>query len=508
METSNNKTLQSVSSPELRQPSCTLNVSSLVAAIVLSVFYLATSIYIAAHRLLWFDEVVTIRVARLPHWTTIWIALAHAVDSQPPIYYMVVRVFDRLFGHPEIALRLPSSLAMVAGLLITFDCVRRLTDGLHGLIALSVLTCSLLPGYAYLARPYTIAFMLAALVLWVWTCTRTDGTVSAICFGAIIFLGVTFHYYFVLCLVPYALWEISRWKPWQPPSPKLVAGVVGVVVSSLLISPLIMSFSRQFSSVFANRPSLFMLRGVFSDLFPDGLFLLALITVWIVLVGGGYKSIVLQPMQPSEGVSWLFLCIPLAGFVVAELKTNAFADRFFIGTLPGVAVAFSCWLWRHFRNNYCVTLGVLLLLATWGVEKQAREVRDPSMNRWQRETAEYMSLEDSLQKDGKQFTVFSAPSLYLDSEYYSKRPGKCILLLPLNAAHEAAVLPLFPLFQGVVFNLAQYYPLHFWKVDDLKKHASETALILPSMETLDAMRQAGFKIEVRFSKPLLVVYLK
>jgi hypothetical protein len=39
-------------------------------------------------------------------------------------------------------------------------------------------------------------------------------------------------------------------------------------------------------------------------------------------------------------------------------------------------------------------------------------------------------------------------------------------------------------------------------------HARQAALILPSMEAVDAMKQTGFEIEVRFSRPLLVVYLK
>ena len=84
---------------------------------------------------------------------------------------MVVRVFDSLFGPGDVAARLPSAIAMVIGLLVIFDCTRRLTDGLHGLIAMSVATCSFLPYYGYEARSYAIYFMLAALSLWVWTYT-------------------------------------------------------------------------------------------------------------------------------------------------------------------------------------------------------------------------------------------------------------------------------------------------------------------------------------------------
>ena len=72
-------------------------------------------------------------------------------------------------------------------------------------------------------------------------------------------------------------------------------------------------------------------------------------------------------MPAAEAVGWLFLAIPLAGFVAAELKTNAFAVRYFLGIVPGVAVAFACWAWRHFHNVPCGIFGIFLLLAAWGI---------------------------------------------------------------------------------------------------------------------------------------------
>ena len=82
-------------------------------------------------------------------------------------------------------------------------------------------------------------------------------------------------------------------------------------------------------------------------------------------------------MSDGEGIGWLFLCIPLAGFVAAELKTNAFAVRYFLGIVPGVAVAVACCLWRHFRNATVVSLGIFLLLVTWGVVKEVHTARHP-----------------------------------------------------------------------------------------------------------------------------------
>src|SRR5271165_6425565 len=183
MQTPSRTAFHGPETPELKQLPKASEKLTLLAALLLAAFYLASNIHIASHRLFWFDEFFTVRIAQLPAWVTIWTALSHAADSLPPFYYMLVRAFEALFGRSEVIARLPSSLAMVAGLLLTFDCARRLTDGLHGLIALSVLTCSFLPYYGYEARSYAIYFMFAALGLWVWTKTASDLR-SAIFFGA------------------------------------------------------------------------------------------------------------------------------------------------------------------------------------------------------------------------------------------------------------------------------------------------------------------------------------
>jgi 4-amino-4-deoxy-L-arabinose transferase-like glycosyltransferase len=461
-------------------------------------FYLVSSLYIASHRLFWYDEIFTVQIARLPQWKTILSALAHGLDSQPPIYYMVVRTLDQMFGHREVAARLPSALAMAVGMLITFDCARRLTDSLHGLIALSVLTCSFLPFYGYEARPYAIFFMLASLALWIWTCTKREATWPAVYFGTTFFLGVMFHYYFFLCLVPYVLWEIVNWKPQQRPSPKLIAGLVGVALPAALLSPLVLTFSRQYPLFLLGDNSFAKLREIFSELFPDGIFLLALAFIWIVLTNrAGSSNTALTKIRPAEPLGWLFLCIPLAGFLVAQ-KTHAFHPRYFIGALSGVAVAFSCWLWRQYRNTNRVAVGMLLLLATWGVVKQARVVQHPEWvnpDGQQSRTMQYLKVEGPVLGDGKRFMVFRMGMLQLEASYYSKHPEQCILLLPPQGLRPSP-------------SVKQYFGTQFWELDDLRKQARDTALIDPAPETVEAMKEAGFQAVVRFSEPMKVVYLQ
>lgn len=489
---------------KLDKPAGVPKVWTFTTAALLCGFYLITSIYIAAHRLYWFDELFVVRIAQLPSVTTMWQALAHASDTMPPGYHLLMRALGRAFGYGEVAMRLPSALAMIAGLLLTFDCARRLTDGLHGLIALSLLTCSLLPYYGYEARPYAIYFLLSALAFWIWACARDESSWSAFFFGATLCLAVTMHYYAVLCIVPYLLWAIVSWKPRTFPLRKVIAGLVAVSLPSVLLSPLAMSFSRQFSRNFWAHPSFYSLRTAFLELFPDGLFLLALMMIWIALWRLRERGALVESMLPAESLGWLFLCIPLAGFVVAELKSNAFLIRYFIGVLPGVAVAFSCLLWRHFRNSYRISAGIFVLLTAWAVASQWATVRHPELVDpfgQQTATRQYLQLEGPLLSAGKRFIVFDNPMLHLEAAHYSQHPEKCILLLAANGTEDTPTA-------RIQENLSQYSPLKFWKFADLRSHARETALIDPSPETLEVIRQAGFQVAVRFPKPLEVIYLQ
>ena len=478
-------------------------------AATLSAFYLAASLYISAHRLLWFDEVFTAHMARLPNWHTLLTALGHGVDSLPPAYYMVVGLSGKLFGSSETALRLPSTLAMVATLVIVFDCARRLTDGLHGLMALALASWPL-AGEGFEARSYAIYVMFAALALWVWVYGEQTGKKVALLFGTALCLGVCFHYYAVLVLSPFILFELFSWKPWQPPSTKLIAGAFGVALPAIVFSPLITSFSRQFAGGFWSRPSLSELIGIYSHIFEGGLLFLGCLALWVVLADRKPEATALAAMPSGEAIGWLFLAIPLVGFLAAEVKTNAFAVRYFLAIVPGVAVAFACCTWRQFRNVPLVSAGIFLLLLSWGGAKEWQTVRHPESVETPG-TRTMLAMEKSIRTDGKRFLVFSDPFHFLEVQYYSQHPDACVLLLPddfVQQRNDRRSVPDPYIHQRVELLLSQYYALKIWRMDELRSNAREAALIDPAPQVIDAITRAGVETIERTSQPVPVLYLQ
>ena len=349
--------------------------------------------------------------------------------------------------------------------------------------------------------------MLAALSLWMWTRFADDHRWAAVGFGVVLFVAVTMHYYAVLLLVPYGLWELLRWRPRQLPSPKLIAGMGGVLLALALLMRLMLSYSRQFVSAFSSTPwspSLPALRALWGELFPGGLFLLALIMLWIALVvARGEREEVVPPATDGESIGWLFLCIPLAGFLLAEWKTNAFLPRYFITMLPGVAVAFACCLWRNFRHVRPVPLGIFLLLASFGLVQQTAAVLHPEQvgpYGQQSKIRHYLALEPVLRNEGRKYLVFSSSILHLEFVQYAQAPNDSILLLASDPTHRNL--------QNVMeLNFARHYALTSWDIYQLEQHAAQVAMIEPRQDFLQELERDGFKPIVRFPGPLEIVYL-
>ena len=287
------------------------------------------------------------------------------------------------------------------------------------------------------------------------------------------------HYYAVLCLVPFVVWEVSNWRPWHLPSPKMMGGLLGMLCAVALLWMPLQGGRGMYPPNYWTRPSPDLLREIFPGLFPDGLFLLAVVVVWIALVGKD-RVIPLQPMQSGERIGSFFFLIPLAGYLLGEIS-HVFGLRYFIGTLPGIAVAFSCCLWRHFHRAWRVSLGVFLILASWGVAKQVTAARDPNRFYYS-PIRQILSMENPLRNDGKQFFAVCNQARYLEALHYSKHPEEYVLLASLDAGNL-----------NEITTLAHYYPMRFWTLGDLKKHARETALIAPLPGNLDTLKTAAME---------------
>jgi 4-amino-4-deoxy-L-arabinose transferase-like glycosyltransferase len=472
---------------------------AVIFASLFSAFFLAASLYISAHRPLWYDEILTELVSRQSWPGGAFQLLKMGVDQQPLPYYLVVKLSQQIFGASGLALRVPSALALWVGLLITFDCTRRLTDAWYGLLALILLTCTRLPYYGVEARPYALVFMWTACSLWLWLHTPTRSKVAALCFGVTIFGAITSHCYAVFCLVPFGLSALLNIRKEALP-PKLITGSVGAIAGLALMLPLIQALHGALHGLIAAfwAPATSdALEETFAGLFPHSLILLPLMLVWVAVCSVYRPKVAAIPINSAERLAWLFLLVPFAGFVVAKLVTNAFYHRYFIGILPGVAVGFSCLMWRHFRSQWVASAGILCLLAVFGVARCVAHVRNPD---WDDPAAigeiaklhELMQVEELSLRDGKHFLVLPLDSmLAIEILYQSRHPDRYRFLDDPSS--------LIPVYCRVNKTAGQFLdvPMRLWHLNDLKEHAQEAVLIEAPDKTMLSVQQMGISLEFR-----------
>jgi hypothetical protein len=461
--------------------------ASWFCAILFALFFLVTSLHIAAGRLLWFDEISAIRLAQLPDIASLWrIQNTFRGDSPPIVYHLLVRLFYALTGHSDIAARLLSALAMTAAMLVVFDIGRRLTDGIGGLIGMCVLGGSFLPFYGYEGRPYALIVLFTAIALWLWLFTKSESKPAAAAFGVTMLLAVTTHFNSVLAMVPFGVWELYRWRPWQKVSWKLVAGTAGMLAGLGLCVPQMRAFAG-WSTSFWCPPTPGALVQVLTSIFPSGLFVLAAFGILICLVGT--KA---APMGDAERLCWIFLSIPPAGYIVAELITNAFYDRYLIAILPGIAVAFACLAWRHLDRPASVAL--LLFLAVLVVGRQMKPARHPetieplSATGQQLYTRQALAAEAGLVADGKR-TIITDFMLLQELRYYSRHSE-------LYAMYDADAVPM----------MCKLFDSACWNLESVKAQAKEVAAFNPSDRLLSEMQRSGFRPMLKSTNPTIFYF--
>lgn len=460
-------------------------------AIILAGFYVVSSLYISAHRLLWFDEILTALVSRLPNFGVMWKALSEIEEQTPALYFLITRTFDQIFHHPaDIGLRIPSALALGIGMLVTFDTARRLTDGLYGLIAMLLLGTPFVTYYGFEARSYAIYFMLAAIALWLWIFTKAESKAATAVFGLVFLIGVAIHYYFVLCLLPFGIMALVQKRIFHP---KVIAAGAGVMVSLAVLYPQIAN-SRKFATTLTSvwAPSFPKLLAAYGELLPTTILVLLLIAV-VVAVFSKRRVQLATTISSGEWVSWLFLVVPLAAYFLAVFATHVFHNRYIIGAAPAIAVAVACLLWRNCRDRKILSAVLLLAFGGYAITQQAFNIKNidhilADTGDYQERTRQMLAIEDTLQSEGKQHVVLFWDIQYLETWYYSKHRDQfqCIT-------------------EEKRWTIQKYVPLEFVSVKEIIANAPQTALINPTPALAQALKRAGLRLKVRFAQPQFIV---
>jgi mannosyltransferase len=187
---------------------------------------------------LWYDEAyVPVHTLHASLGATLE-AVVHR-ENTPPLWYVLVWGWSRVFGTGEVALRLPSALVGVATVAVAWGIGRELA-GQRAAIATAALVATnpLLVWYSQEARAYGLFVALTALAMWCWLradSNPTPGRLAAFAVSGAAALAT--HYFAVFLIAPMCVWLLRRRERWKVTLPAVAAvGAVGVALVPLALA--------------------------------------------------------------------------------------------------------------------------------------------------------------------------------------------------------------------------------------------------------------------------------
>lgn len=155
------------------------------------------------HQSLWYDEIVSLTLAKQPFG-----AMLHAIprtESTPPLYYVFLWVWVRLFGEGAEALRSLSAMFGVLTALVIYLAARvRFSAGAALVAGALAATNPMLIWYSQETRAYALVTFFVACSLYFLLRVPLGGAWALIGWSATACLALASHYFAVFALVPEA----------------------------------------------------------------------------------------------------------------------------------------------------------------------------------------------------------------------------------------------------------------------------------------------------------------
>jgi mannosyltransferase len=201
----------------------------------------------------WYDEAYTPVHVLHPSLVATLESVAHH-ENTPPLWYVLIWGWSRIFGTGEVALRLPSALVGIATVAVAWGIGWELA-GRRVAIAAAVLVAvnPLFVWYSQEARAYGLFVALAALAM--WCCLRADADPTPrrpkpgdtrlrrespfwpAAFALSGAAALATHYFAVFLLAPMCLWLLRRRERWKVTLPAVAAiGAAGAALVPLALT--------------------------------------------------------------------------------------------------------------------------------------------------------------------------------------------------------------------------------------------------------------------------------
>ena len=343
--------------------------SELMTTVALCAVLLASgtsSLLRASQRPLWYDEIYTLVLSRLDTPPILWSALQDAVDTNPPLYYLVTRVFSQLQLPVEVSYRIPSTLGFVVFCICLYFLARSIGGTRAGLIAgLVPLATPIYDPYAMVARPYAMLCAALALALLFWL--RSNHRVFALLFACALAVAMSLHYYATFALGAFIAGEAVVAIRLRLLRPQVWLGILAGTLTVLSFWPLARAISAYYAAGFWSKPQLALIPQSYDTLIflhsNLGIGLALILLVFLIVEALGALAGTQKRVEPGLAtVLALFLLSPALMTLAATIFGAGMSDRYAMAPLlTAVAIAAGVLAVRMGPTVASCVLAVLLI---------------------------------------------------------------------------------------------------------------------------------------------------
>ena len=320
----------------------------------------------------WFDELFTVYIARLPDLRSMM--RISAVDSHPPLSYLLTKASVRLFGATEFAARLPEFLGFWGMCLALFQFVRTRLSAVYGFVALAIPLLTDAYQYSYEARPYGLVLGFSALGLLAWQ-MAADGKrriISVPLLAASVAGAISSHYYAVIAIgCTIVAGEIARTLTRRRVDIAVWCALCVGFCPLVFLLPAAWEAARLYTTNVANfpifwaKPSIARIGGFYYTLLSPLTFPVILLVAavslpnWPVAAGGSERPVRGLYLHEKIAVAGC-LALPFVMVAFTKWRTGYFMGRYALPTVLGVAIVSCAALDRFFPRRAAVLLLVLI----------------------------------------------------------------------------------------------------------------------------------------------------
>jgi uncharacterized membrane protein len=389
-----------------------------------------------AAKSLWFDETYSVFVARQP---VVEIPrLLRSYDTHPPLYYVLLHSWITLFGSGEAAVRIPSVLASLGTILLTFFLGRRLAGNRVGILAAGLLAVS--PFQVMAAQE---ARMYAFLTLFtvgasyaLWLALEEAAWRRWAAYAIFMAMALYTHYFAALLVLAQAayiaVFEPSRenrrqWLFWVAVAAALYLPNVPLLAPQILTArawpdirpPFGLAALTDLLGMLSFGGGLFGMGSYFKRGALSLEYRLPLLLPFLLLAAAGVAGL---GDRRRKAYILLYLLIPVAAVSLVSLRWNIFYERYFSFVLPPYAILLASGIMfvaQGLRSSHrvAVAAGLVAVVGAYQVAGLTALARSPSAYDW-RSLARHVAS----RADARDFILYIPAFARIPFEYYYRGP--------------------------------------------------------------------------------------